>query len=52
MSVYPGTKRQQALLEAVVGCYSHDPRVRGLVVFGSLARGNWDADSDLDLDLI
>ena len=52
MSVYPGTERQQALLEAVVGGDAHDPRVRALVLFGSLARGNWEADSDLDLDLI
>lgn len=52
MSAYPGTKRHQALLEAVVACYARDPRIRAVALFGSLARGNWDADSDLDVDIV
>lgn len=48
----PGTPRHQALLRAVVDFYSADPRVLAVILFGSLGRGNWDALSDLDLDII
>jgi predicted nucleotidyltransferase len=49
---YPGTAQQQALLGAIVSFYAHDPRVMAVAVFGSLGRGNWDAYSDLDLDVV
>src|SRR5688572_26107257 len=45
----PGTPHQQALLRTITYYYAHDPRVRAVVLFGSLARGTWDAFSDLDL---
>jgi predicted nucleotidyltransferase len=49
---YPGTPRHQALLRAIVSRYQDDPRIRAVVVFGSLGRGDWDAFSDLDLDVV
>jgi predicted nucleotidyltransferase len=51
-NVYPGTPQHQALLKSIVDFYAADPRIRAVVVFGSLGRGNWDADSDIDLDVI
>lgn len=51
-SNYPGTAQQQALLRGIVQHYGADPRIRAVIVFGSLGRGNWDADSDIDLDVI
>src|SRR3712207_4099813 len=51
-AAYPGTPKHQALLAAVVECYAGDPRVLAVAVFGSLGRGNWDAYSDLDLDVV
>ena len=47
-----GTPEHQALLQAVTAFYADDPRVRAVCVFGSLARGNWDGFSDLDLDIV
>ena len=49
---YPGTPQHQALLAAVAAFYAYDPRVLAVLVFGSLGRGDWDAYSDLDLDVI
>lgn len=49
---YPGTPHHQALLRAIVFHYEDDPRIRAVVVFGSLGRGDWDALSDLDLDVV
>jgi predicted nucleotidyltransferase len=51
-TVWPGTPEHQALLRAVTYYYAHDPRVRAVCVFGSLGRGNWNAFSDLDLDIV
>lgn len=48
----PGTLQHQAILRAIVSHYEADPRVRAVIVFGSLGRGNWDPDSDIDLDII
>jgi predicted nucleotidyltransferase len=50
--MYPGTDQHRVLLEAVVKHYQHDDRVLAVCVFGSLARGNWDEYSDLDLDVV
>lgn len=49
---YPGTPAHQALLSAIVAYYANDPRIRAVALFGSLSRGNWDALSDLDLDIV
>ena len=49
---YPGTLQHQHLLRAVVSYYADDPRVLAVAVFGSLGRGDWDAHSDLDLDVV
>lgn len=49
---YPGTPAHQALLRAIVAAYEANPRVRAVIVFGSLGRGNWDAWSDIDLDVL
>ncbi|MBI5034644.1 MAG: nucleotidyltransferase domain-containing protein [Chloroflexi bacterium] len=49
---YPGTPQHQALLQAIVAYYANDPRIQAIVLFGSLARGNWDRYSDLDLDVL
>jgi predicted nucleotidyltransferase len=49
---YPGTLQHQVLLKGIVQHYAADPRIRAVVLFGSLGRGNWDADSDIDLDVI
>src|SRR5687768_1154148 len=49
LSDLPGTPDHQELLRAVASHYAGDPRVRAVVVYGSLARGNWDVCSDADL---
>jgi hypothetical protein len=49
---YPGNLRHQALLGAIDSFYRGDARVRAVLLFGSLARGNWDDLSDIDLDVI
>jgi predicted nucleotidyltransferase len=52
LTSFPGTSQHQALLRAIVSHYEKDARVRAVVVFGSLARGNWDAHSDIDCDIV
>jgi hypothetical protein len=42
----------RALLAAIVDHYAADPRIRAVTVFGSLGRGDWDAYSDADLDIV
>lgn len=49
---FPGTAQHQALLRAIVAFYQHDARVLAVIVFGSLGRGDWDALSDIDLDVV
>ena len=49
---FPGTPQHQNLLSAIVSYYENDPRILAILVFGSLGRGNWDAYSDLDLDVV
>jgi hypothetical protein len=49
---YPGTPAHQAVLRAVASYYATDPRVLAVTVYGSLARGNWDAYSDADLAIV
>lgn len=52
MNSLPGTPQHQALLRAITTHYKQDRRVQALILFGSLVRGDWDAWSDLDLDVI
>lgn len=47
-----GNSRHQTVLNTIRDVYAKDLRVRQLILFGSLSRGNWDAHSDLDLDVI
>jgi predicted nucleotidyltransferase len=49
---YPGTPQHQALLQIIVTHYHQNPRFLAVVVFGSLGRGDWDALSDIDLDVV
>lgn len=48
----PGTFQHQRMLQAIVSHYENDPRILAITIFGSLARGNWDGYSDLDLDVV
>ncbi len=48
----PGTALHQALLATLVDQYCDDARIGALVIFGSLARDDWDTFSDLDLAAI
>jgi predicted nucleotidyltransferase len=47
-----GTPSHQAVLSALTAHYANDSRVLAFSLFGSLARGDWDEYSDLDLDVI
>ena len=49
---YPGTPNHQAVLRAFGSHYAEDPRVLFVGLFGSLARGNWTPDSDVDLTIV
>ncbi len=49
---FPGTAAHQALLRSIASHYAADPRVLAVTVYGSLARGNWDAYSDADLAIV
>lgn len=48
----PGTGKHQKVLQAIINYYAGDARILAVIVFGSLGRGNWDALSDVDLDII
>lgn len=43
---------QRDLLERVLDCYAVDERVVGLMLYGSLAKGEGDAFSDVDLNVV
>ena len=49
---FPGSSQHQALLQVIVSQYEQDHRVLAVILFGSLVRGDWDAWSDLDLDVV
>jgi nucleotidyltransferase-like protein len=51
-TLLPGTPAHQAALGALTTHYASDPRTLAFSLFGSLALGNWDEYSDLDLDVI
>jgi len=48
----PGTEAHQAVLRVFVAAYANDPRIALVGLFGSLARGDWVNESDLDLDVV
>jgi len=48
----PGPARHQAVLKGIVQYYKDDLRIEAVVLFGSLGRGDWDEDSDIDLDVV
>jgi predicted nucleotidyltransferase len=48
----PGTAQHQQILQVMRDFYGRDNRVLAVIVFGSLARGNWHERSDLDLDVV
>jgi len=48
----PGTLLQQQMLQSILDYYAEDARIAAILLFGSLGRGNWDAYSDLDIDII
>jgi len=50
--IFPGTPSHQNILKAISRHYENEHRVRAVTVFGSLARGNWDRYSDLDMDIV
>lgn len=52
LNQYPGTAEHQRSLHLIVEYYTGDPRILAIGLFGSLARGNWDEFSDLDLDIV
>ncbi len=47
-----GTPVHQAVLGALMAHFASDSRVLAFSLFGSLARGDWDEYSDLDLDVV
>jgi hypothetical protein len=47
-----GTAEHQRLLRAMAGYHARQSWAQAFLVFGSVARGDWDALSDLDLDVI
>lgn len=49
---YPGNHQHQRLLQAMTEYCARQPWALAFIVFGSLARGDWDAYSDLDLDVV
>ena len=48
----PGNKTHQKILQLLVNLFQNDKNIQAFIIFGSLARGNWDDYSDLDLDAI
>jgi predicted nucleotidyltransferase len=47
-----GAWSHQTVLSALTTYYAEDTRVLAFALFGSLARGDWDEYSDLDLDIV
>jgi hypothetical protein len=51
-TTWPGGPEHQRLLRAMTAYHTHQPWALAFSVFGSVARGGWDAHSDLDLDVV
>ena len=47
-----GNAEHQRLLRAMTAYHARQPWARAFLVFGSVARGDWDDLSDLDLDVV
>lgn len=48
----PGSQNHQTILAALIDLFKGDDNIKAFGYFGSLARGDWDNFSDLDLDVI
>ena len=48
----PGTENHQRLLNLILTTFTNDKNIQSIILFGSLGRGDWDKDSDIDLDII
>jgi len=51
-AIWPGGPEHQRLLRALTEYHARQPWALAFLVFGSVARGEWDAYSDLDLDVV
>ncbi|HEX8733481.1 MAG TPA: nucleotidyltransferase domain-containing protein [Ktedonobacterales bacterium] len=49
---WPGDPTHQRLLRAMTAYHVQQPWALAFIVFGSVARGDWDNYSDLDLDVV
>jgi hypothetical protein len=49
---WPGSPAHQRLLRAMTEYHARQPWALAFLVFGSVARGDWDVSSDLDLDVV
>ncbi len=49
---WPGAPEHQRLLRAMTAYHARQPWALAFLVFGSVARGDWDERSDLDLDVV
>ena len=48
----PGNNRHCEILQLIMDFYADDERILAIILFGSLARGDWDQYSDIDLDIV
>ena len=48
----PGSKKHQRILQVLLDLFKKDSNVEAFIILGSLATGNWDNYSDMDLDVI
>lgn len=51
-ATFPGVPTHQRLLRVMTEYHARQPWALAFIVFGSVARGDWDAYSDLDLDVV
>ncbi len=51
-TTWPGSPEHQRQLQAMTVYHARQPWALAFIVFGSVGRGNWDAYSDLDLDVV
>lgn len=51
-ATWPGSSEHQRLLRAMTAYHARQPWALAFIVFGSVGRGNWRPDSDLDLDVV
>jgi predicted nucleotidyltransferase len=49
---FPGMPQHHQILRVIRDHYQHDDRIAAVLLFGSMARGNWHERSDLDLDVV